>query len=313
MEVYYLKKLELEVVIKLGLKVKDIQNISNLCPECGGSIIFLRETGDSICNQCGLVLEERRVDISHDGRRAYTINEKNSRERTGAPISVFLPDIGLATVIDKNKITNPDLKRAAKWNTRMSWQKRNILIATTELKRISSKLQLPTHVKEEAMTIYKEVHKRNLLRGRSINSMIAACLYFAIRKYKLTRTFQEILDESTEKPKDIRRCYQVILRELNLKAPNTDPVSLVPRFVVDLGLDNQILSIATKIVKTYVSQFSSSGKDPKGIVGGAIYIACRLKGLDFTQNRIAETVGVTEVTLRSRYKELKKKLNIKLE
>jgi len=313
MENYPLKKLEDEEVIRLGLKVNNLYSVSDVCPECGGNTISLKETGDLICNQCGLVIEEKRVDISHNGRRAYTTGEKSNREQTGAPISVLLPDIGLTTVIDKNKIDNPDLKRAAKWNTRMSWEKRNILIATTELKRISSKLQLPSHVKKEAMTIYKEIHKRNLLRGRSINSMIAACLYYSIRKYKLSRTFQEILDESTENPKDIRRCYRVILRELNLKAPNTDPVSLVPRYVVDLGLDNEILNIATKIVKTYISRGTSSGKDPKGIVGGAIYIASRLKGLDLTQYKIAEIVGVTEVTLRSRYKELKKKLNIKFE
>jgi transcription initiation factor TFIIB len=141
--------------------------------------------------------------------------------------------------------------------------------------------------------------------------MVAACLYYSIRKYKLMITFQEILDESSEKPKDIRRCFAVILRELNLKAPNTDPVSLVPRYVVELGLDNEILNLATKIIETYVLKFASSGKDPKGIVGGALYIACKLKGLEFTQNQIAEVVGVTEVTLRSRYKELKTKLNIK--
>ncbi|TFG17761.1 MAG: transcription initiation factor IIB [Promethearchaeota archaeon] len=313
MVVYLLKKLELEEGVKLSLKLNNIQSVFNICPECGGQIISIKETGDLICNQCGLVLEEKRVDNSHDGRRAYTTNEKNNRERTGAPISVLLPDLGLTTVIDKSKIKNPDLKRAAKWNTRMSWEKRNILIATTELKRISSKLQLPSHVKKEAMTIYREIHKRNLLQGRSINSMIAACLYYAIRKYRLSRTFQEVLDESTENPKDIRRCYRVILQELNLKAPNTDPVSLIPRYVVDLGLGNDILTIATKIVKTYVSKFSSSGKDPKGIVGGALYIACKLKGLELTQYKIAEIVGVTEVTLRSRYKELKKKLNIKFE
>jgi len=311
MEIYPLKKLEIGGMIRMGLKVNNASSFSNVCPECGGSIITLQQTGDLICNQCGLVLEEKRLDNSHDGRRAYTTNEKSSRERTGAPISVLLPDIGLTTVIDKSKINNPDLKRAAKWNTRMSWEKRNTLIATTELKRISSKLQLPSHVKKEAMTIYKEIHKRNLLRGRSINSMIAACLYYSIRKYHLSRTFQEILDESSEKPKDIRRCYRVILRELNLKVPNTDPVSLVPRYTVDLGLNNEILTIATKIVKTYVSKFTSSGKDPKGIVGGALYIACKLKGIELTQNKIAEIVGVTEVTLRSRYKELRKKLNIK--
>jgi transcription initiation factor TFIIB len=297
-------------VIKLDVQVNDVYNKTNLCPECGGSIISLTKTGDMICNECGLVLEERQVDANHNDRRAFTVAEKNSRERTGAPISVLLPDIGLTTVIDKKRIKNADLKRAAKWNTRMSWNKRNILIATTELKRISSKLHLPTHVKKEAMTIYKAIHKRNLLRGRSINSMIAACLYYAIRKYKLTRTFQEVLDESAEDPKDIRRCFRVILRELNLKVPNTDPVSLVPRYVVELGLNNDVLNLATQIVKTYVSKFRSSGKDPKGIVGGAIYIACKIKGFEFTQQKIAEVVGVTEVTLRSRYKELKTKLQI---
>jgi len=293
------------------MKVKtDINIVSNLCPECGGNIISLIETGDVVCNQCGLVLKEKV--ISNNGRRAYSKEEKSKRERTGAPISILLPDISLTTTIDKNSINNPDLKRAAKWNTRMTWEKRNILIATTELKRIGSKLNLPNHVKEEAMRLYKEVFKRKLLRGRSINSMIAACLYFAIRKNKLSRTLQEILDESAENDKDVRRCYRVILRELNLKAPNTDPSSLIPRFIVDLELGHEIENLTKKIVNTFTSNFATSGKDPKGIVAGALYIACKKKGLEITQQKIADTVGITEVTLRSRYKELKQKLNISI-
>jgi transcription initiation factor TFIIB len=289
-----------------------VNTMSNRCPECGGSVISLVETGDIICNECGLVLDEKRVDYTNNGRRAYTKDEKNDREQTGAPISILLPDIELTTTIDKSKIKNPDLKRAAKWNTRLNWEKRNILIATTELKRIGSKLNLPNHVKEEAMRIYREIHKRNLLRGRSINSMVAACLYYAIRKFRLTRTMQEVLDESSESPKDVRRCYRVILHELNLKAPNTNPISLIPRYIIDLGLNNEILNLTTKIVKTYISKFVSSGKDPKGIVAGALYIACKIKGLNLTQQKIAEIVGITEVTLRSRAKELKFKLKIQI-
>lgn len=293
-------------------KTNNVQSDSNVCPECGGAIIALKETGDLICNQCGLVLEEKRLDLSHDGRRAFTVNEKNSRERTGAPISVLVPDIGLTNVIDRNKINNPDLKRAAKWNTRMSWEKRNILIATTELKRISTNLHLPNHVKQDAMSLYKEVFKRKLLRGRSINSMIAACIYYAIRKYRITRTLQEVLDETNEKGKDVRRCYGVLIRELNLKAPNTNPIALIPRYITKLRLSSEIEKLAIKIADTYISNFVTSGKDPKGIVGGAIYLASKIKNENFTQKQIADLIGVTEVTLRSRYKELKKKLNISL-
>ena len=49
------------------------KNISlNSCPECGGTIIPLIETGDIVCNQCGLVIHEKNVDYNHSGRRAYT-------------------------------------------------------------------------------------------------------------------------------------------------------------------------------------------------------------------------------------------------
>ncbi|MFX1357732.1 MAG: transcription initiation factor IIB family protein [Promethearchaeota archaeon] len=287
----------------------------NICPECGGSgtIIPLIETGDIVCNQCGLVINEKSVDFSNSGRRAYTKLEKSNREHTGAPISILLPDIGLTTTIDRKSINNPDLKRAAKWNTRITWGKRNLLIATTELKRIGSALNLPNYVKEEAMRLYREVFKRKLLRGRSINSMIAACIYFAIRKFKLSRTFQEVLDESAENDKDVRRCYRVLIRELNLKAPNTNPSSLIPRYIAELDLDPDIEQLTTKIVNTFKSNFATSGKDPKGIVAGAIYIACKLKNIELTQKKIADLVGITEVTLRSRYKEIATKLKIEIE
>lgn len=292
--------------------ISEMNVSSEICPECGGSLIDLNQIGEIVCSKCGLVINERNVDFNHSGKRAYTSQEKNQREHTGAPISSLLPDIGLTTVIDRKKITDPDLKRAVKWNTRITWEKRNILIATTELKRICSNLNLPNHIRLEAIKLYKEAFKRKLLRGRSINSMIAACIYLAIRIKKIPRTLQEILEESAENEKDIRRCYRVLIRELNIKSPNTNPSTLIPTYVANLKLNHEIVETATKIVNTFSAQFSTSGKDPKGIVAGAIYLACKLKGLELTQKQIADVVGITEVTLRSRFKELSTKLNVKI-
>ena len=292
--------------------ISDLNISSEICPECEGNIISLNQIGEIVCSQCGLVISERSVDVTHSDKRAYTSQEKKQREHTGAPISSLLPDMGLTTVINKKDIKDPDLKRAVKWNTRITWEKRNLLIATTELKRICSNLNLPSYIKLEAIKLYKEAFKRKLLRGRSINSMIAASIYLAIRLKKLPRTLQEILEESAENEKDIRRCYRVLIRELNIKSPNTDPSALIPTYIVNLKLNHEIEETATKIVNAFSAKFSTSGKDPKGIVAGALYLACKIKGLNLTQKQISDVVGVTEVTLRSRFKELSTKLNVKI-
>ncbi len=286
------------------------KNFSNGCPECGGKIISISERGENVCEQCGLVISERILDISQGGKRAFTKQEKEKRDRTGSPISILLPDMGLSTVIDKHNINNPDLKRAAKWNSRMTWDKRNMLIATTELKRISSNLNMPDHVKKAAIRLYKEAFKLKLLRGRSINGMVAACLYFACREEKVPRTLQEILEETSVSAKNVRRCYRTLIKELNLKAPTTDPIFLVPRYIAELGLDAETENLTVKILRSFIAKYSTSGKDPKGLCAGALYIVCKMKNKKTSQKEIANLVGVTEVTLRSRYKELVKKLNI---
>jgi len=176
-----------------------------------------------------------------------------------------------------------------------------MLIAKNKLKRIASNLNLPDHIKKSAIRLYKEAFKRKLLRGRSINGMVAACLYFACREKKVPRTLQEILEQTSINAKNVRRCYRTIIRELNLK-----------RYIAELGLDAEIEKNTIKLLQNFISRFFTSGKDPKGLCAGALYLMCKIKGRHISQKDIANLVGVTEVTLRSRYKELVNKLNIKI-
>jgi transcription initiation factor TFIIB len=47
-----------------------------------------------------------------------------------------------------------------------------------------------------------------------------------------------------------------------------------------------------------------------GLAATALYIACVLNGENKTQKDVAEAAGVTEVTLRNRYRGLKVGLNM---
>ncbi|MFX1457343.1 MAG: transcription initiation factor IIB family protein [Promethearchaeota archaeon] len=276
---------------------------TSFCPECGGGIISIHQRGETVCQQCGLVVNEKEVDISHSGIRAYSKQEKDKKERTGCPMSILMPDIGLSTIIDRSKIKSPDLRRAAKWNTHLSWEKRNMLIAITELKRIGGNLNFPERVKKAAVRLYKEVFKRNLLRGRSINGMIAACAYYVCKQERVPITLQEILDEASINDNIVKKCYKILVRELNLKSQHIDPVALIPRYCADLGLGIHIEQVAVKVLKNFIENTSICGKDPKGLCAGSIYLVSKLKNQKVSQKDISRVIGVTEVTLRSRYKE----------
>ena len=54
----------------------------------------------------------------------------------------------------------------------------------------------------------------------------------------------------------------------------------------------------------------TAGKDPQGMAAAAIYIACVIEGEKKTQKEIAEAAGVTEVTVRNRYKGLRRSFNL---
>jgi transcription initiation factor TFIIB len=49
-----------------------------------------------------------------------------------------------------------------------------------------------------------------------------------------------------------------------------------------------------------------------GLAAAALYIACLIKNEKKTQKDIAEAAGVTEVTVRNRYKSLRRQLDIEL-
>ena len=55
----------------------------------------------------------------------------------------------------------------------------------------------------------------------------------------------------------------------------------------------------------------TSGKGPIGVAAAALYIAAVLKGEKKTQREVADAIGVTEVTIRNRYKEMVETLGIK--
>ena len=54
----------------------------------------------------------------------------------------------------------------------------------------------------------------------------------------------------------------------------------------------------------------TSGRGPTGVAAAALYIASVLLGERKTQRDVADIAGVTEVTIRNRYKELTEQIEM---
>ncbi|MEM0223781.1 MAG: transcription initiation factor IIB [Thermofilum sp.] len=294
------------------------------CPHCGSTkLVYDPSRGEVICAECGYVMSEREIDLGAEWR-AFTPEERERRSRVGAPISSFGVE-SLVTDIDwggrdaagreislRRKL---EMLRLRKWQVRaraQSSMERNLAQAVIELERLSAQLGLPKTVLDRALEIYKRALESNLVRGRSIESVMAAAVYAACRELKLPRTLDEIAVYTRAGRKDVARCYRLLLREASIKVPLPNAADFVPRIGSYLRLSGQTIKAAIEILDKARAAGLTAGKDPAGLAAAAIYIAALQNGEMRTQKEVARAAKVTEVTVRNRYKELVKKLGLKL-
>jgi len=295
----------------------------DVCPECGSTnIIQDEDSGEIICGNCGLVVRESIINKGPEWR-AFTQSEKESRSRVGVPISYSVHDKGLTTMIGRvsrdafgRKIplkTKLQMLRLRKWQIRSrvhSSVDRNLAQAMAELDRLTDKLHIPSPIKEKAAIIYRKALEKGLVRGRSISAIAAASLYAACRITQTPRTLREIAQYSPIDKKDIARCYRLLLRELGLQMPIPRAKLRVPKIAAKVGIGERTQQTAVDILREAERLRTTAGKDPMGLAAAALYIACVMNDEKRTQKMIADAAGVTEVTIRNRYKGLKEALKL---
>lgn len=287
------------------------------CPECSSiHLTYDDQRGEVICNECGLLIEEKMVDTGQDLGGQFDKNDKKGRG--GAPLSLQKFDSGLTTnvgeISDIYKLESGQTRkflRLKKWQERVSTSiERNLRLAMAELRRVASFLNLPSVVRDEAARVYRFVLQRGLVRGRSMESVIAACIYAACRSYNIPRTLDEIAAASDVARKEIGRTYRFIIRKLGIKVKPSSPKDYISRFSSILNLSPKSQNHALKILKKADISELTSGRGPAGIAAAALYVSALMNDEKKTQREVADVAGITEVTIRNRYKELIDRLGI---
>ena len=293
------------------------------CPECqSNKLVTDRSSGEIVCSTCGLVITDLIIDHRPEWR-AFTFVERETKVRIGSPISLKRFDKGLSTTFriyaDTNGKAFPlterlKLRRLQRWNHRARVSPstdQNLSRAMNELTRIADNLHIPIDVMESAAFIYRKALKADLIRGRSINGIVAGALHVACRLNQTPRSLKEFVETNTQSHKEISRCSRLIQQELDIRLPIDDPETYIPKIASKVGLNATTQRLAIALIHTAKKIKVVVGKAPRGIAAAALYIASRMNHDKITQKKLANAAEVTEVTVRNRYKSLLKDLELK--
>ena len=278
-------------------------------------------TGELIRKDTGEVISDN-VPSQEKEWRSFDSKDSNIRARVGAPTSLAFHDKGLSTKIGiettdaSGKVidsaTQMRMGRLRMWNNRSqshSPTERNLQQAFSMLSRIKDRLGLPHHVIEKAAYTYRKAQERGLIRGDTIGSVLAASIYVAIRQSGVPRTLDDISEISDIKPGEVARSYRRIISELDIKVPLIDPRKYIVKIANNLDFDEKIRRKALELMEQAQKKNLALGKDPISIAASILYIVNLSERRPKTQAEIARAAGITEVTVRNRSRELRKKLD----
>jgi transcription initiation factor TFIIB len=303
---------------------------SQLTPICSicksNQIITDSDSGELICSKCGQVISDKVEQDGPEWRNFDLLSPGQSstgRSRAGMSTSLARHDMGLSTIIGRTdrdasgqKIDvamRSTMERLRTWDYRTqirSATDRNLRNAFFKLDILKDKLGLTDSVVEKVAYIYRKAQERGLVRGRTISGVLAAAIYIACREMGISRTLKDIAAYSDVKFKEVTKSYRLLCIELDHKVPIIDPMKYIAKVANTANLSEKTKRQAAEIMNNITKREISAGKNPMGLAASVLYMSSLKTGENITQSNLSDAAGVTEVTLRNRYKDLMNRLEL---
>ncbi len=269
------------------------------CPYCGSKEIEL--IGDAyVCTKCGSVVSEVIIDLKPERREFKPEDSLKRRYISASPMAMIKPVETFIQAEKPSRIIPKDAKT------------RNTIFAMSILNELASRLHLPRATKDTVLEYFRRLSSKRAIRRERVAAIVAALVYLASRLTGIPRPLDKVAKVSGVRKKEISKAYRMIRDELRIAVPVPDAEKFVISFGRELGLSGETINKAIEIIRAAKKKGVSIGRDPAGIAAAAIYIATRLSGEKRTQKKVAEIAGVTEVTVRNRYREIINLLNLKV-
>ena len=275
---------------------------------------IISSQGTMVCKKCGKI-SNKIIEFSAEWRYYGSEDNKSSDPtRCGLPSNFLLKGSSLGSIISNNGITNADMKKVRKyhiWNA-MPYKERSLYNVFDSIFVRSNNHGIPACIIEDAKENYKLLDEAQISRGTNRKGLIAACIYIACKKMNVPRSAKEIAKIFSLSVTNMTRGCKQFMHIMNMHKKeklgnitlSTKPEDFVYRFCSNLNLNNTIQELCMNVTKTADSYSIVSQNTPPSVAAGCIYLVSNHCKLGLTKKDIAQSCGISEVTISKCYKKL---------
>jgi transcription initiation factor TFIIB len=184
-----------------------------------------------------------------------------------------------------------------------------VMSVDSEIFRQSSLLDLEDGLMYEVQHFYETVRSNGLTKYKQEERVITALIYVICRRDGIPLTLHKICDVLKTDYRSINKVYRYLVKKTGLYIPPTTPTEYLERFARELKMSEETVLKAKNILQKVRKTGAISGKGPAGVAAASLCLASDIQKLSASQKEIAQISGVTQVTIRNRYRELEACIN----
>lgn len=282
------------------------------CNIVSSSIITDTTTGERICSGCGIVYERSIVDYD-------IIYESKYKGLLHKEVDLIYSSFSSPTSINKLNIDCNGgnipfdqiyainrLRRMDRFSHGDRNYARNLHNASNALKLLKDRLSFSDALIEVAFSRYIKILKSNLIKGRSIKGFVVATVYSACRELNIPRTLSEIADTVNINKTLARKCYNILVEQLDLNRPAVQSNVYLARVANNTGISNKTLLKAIDLWSKIKDHPLIQGKKPLALSMAILYLTSIRTGERITKTKISSSCNMSKVTLNKRLLEIVK-------
>ncbi|KAI8053535.1 cyclin-like protein [Syncephalis plumigaleata] len=259
------------------------------CQGCGGNTFEHDDVqGNAFCVQCGVVFEENALS------KEVEFGEKSN----GAAVLM-----GSYIGANQGRAMSFGLNRR---QTTMESKEQSMANGRRRIQALATALRISERYVDAAQRYFNLALAYNFTRGRTTQSVAAACLYIACRMERTSHMLIDFSDVLQINVFALGNTFLKLVKELSLRLPLVDPSIYIHRFAAMLEFGDAtpvVASDALRLVQRMNRDWIQTGRRPAGICGACLLIAARMHNFRRTSAEVMRVVKIGDATLKRRMEE----------